>query len=192
MKAETGESAVAKFESNEFGDTIKIEMAVSGEPKIMFNDTWSIGPNATSGNLMLGLASGPAIEINPKTLEVRFAGGLASESTLLHSSDRAKKEAFQEIDVEQVLESVLNVPITTWRFKTEDESVRHIGPTSQDFKAAFDVGTNERYINTVDADGVALAAIQGLNKRLVDELEHRDRQISEMMERIEALEAQTQ
>ena len=54
------------------------------------------------------------------------------------------------------------------------------------------MGTNERYINTVDADGVALAAIQGLNKRLVDELEHRDRQFSEMMERIEALEAQTQ
>jgi trimeric autotransporter adhesin len=32
---------------------------------------------------------------------------------------------------------------------------------AQDFHAAFDLGTDERHIATVDADGVALAAIQG-------------------------------
>jgi hypothetical protein len=33
---------------------------------------------------------------------------------------------------------------------------------AQDFRAAFEVGHDERYITTIDADGVALAAIQGL------------------------------
>jgi hypothetical protein len=33
---------------------------------------------------------------------------------------------------------------------------------AQDFYAAFSLGEDERYIGTLDADGVALAAIQGL------------------------------
>jgi hypothetical protein len=37
---------------------------------------------------------------------------------------------------------------------------------AQDFHAAFGLGTDERHIATVDADGVALAAIQGLNQKL--------------------------
>ena len=37
-----------------------------------------------------------------------------------------------------------------------------MGPTAQDFYAAFGLGEDERHISTVDADGVALAAIQGL------------------------------
>jgi hypothetical protein len=33
---------------------------------------------------------------------------------------------------------------------------------AQDFSATFDIGRDDRSIATVDADGVALAAIQGL------------------------------
>jgi hypothetical protein len=33
---------------------------------------------------------------------------------------------------------------------------------AQDFHAAFQVGDDDKHIATVDADGVALAAIQGL------------------------------
>ena len=40
--------------------------------------------------------------------------------------------------------------------------LRHISPIAQDFSAAFGVGEDDTHINTVDADGVALAAIQGL------------------------------
>jgi hypothetical protein len=35
---------------------------------------------------------------------------------------------------------------------------------AQDFHAAFNVGEDDQHIATVDADGVALAAIQGLNE----------------------------
>jgi hypothetical protein len=37
-----------------------------------------------------------------------------------------------------------------------------MGPMAQDFHAAFGLGEDPRYIGTLDADGVALAAIQGL------------------------------
>ncbi len=50
----------------------------------------------------------------------------------------------------------------TWNYRSQDAAIRHIGPVAQDFYAAFGVGEDDRHISTIDADGVALAAIQGL------------------------------
>jgi hypothetical protein len=50
-----------------------------------------------------------------------------------------------------------------------------MGPTAQDFSAAFGLGAEDRHINTIDADGVALAASQGLykkNQTLKEQLEN--------------------
>jgi len=62
---------------------------------------------------------------------------------------------------------VAEVAILTWNYKTQDDSIRHIGPMAQDFRAAFGLGEDDKRITTIDADGVALAAIQALYK-LVD------------------------
>ena len=66
---------------------------------------------------------------------------------------------------------------------------------AQDFKAAFNLGADDKHIATVDADGVALAAIQGLNQKLTDELKQKGTEITELKqnnksleERLEALE----
>ena len=64
------------------------------------------------------------------------------------------------VDGRQVLLALSAIPIETWSFKTEDPAVRHIGPMAQDFKAAFTVGSDDKRINSLDADGVALAANQ--------------------------------
>ncbi|MFP6615324.1 MAG: tail fiber domain-containing protein, partial [Candidatus Hydrogenedentota bacterium] len=71
---------------------------------------------------------------------------------------------------EDVLSKVLDIPITTWRFKSEDDEVKHIGPVAQDFMASFGYGSSDKHITSTDADGVALAAIQGLNQKLTQEL----------------------
>ena len=42
----------------------------------------------------------------------------------------------------------------------------HIGPMAQDFKAAFYPGSDDKSITTLEADGVAFAAIQGLNEKV--------------------------
>jgi hypothetical protein len=82
------------------------------------------------------------------------------------SSDRNLKTGFAEVDVEAVLAGVRQLPITTWSYREDDPRVRHIGPMAQDFAAAFGVGDDDRRIHTVDASGVALAAIQALAARL--------------------------
>ena len=66
------------------------------------------------------------------------------------------------------MEKVSALRITRWNFKG-DEATPHLGPMAQDFHAAFQLGTDDRHIATVDADGVALAAIQGLNQKVESE-----------------------
>jgi hypothetical protein len=72
---------------------------------------------------------------------------------------------------------------------------------AQDFYAAFGVGESDRHINTVDADGVALTAIQGLyeivrekDATIADQQRQLDRQqelIDQLLARIVALEARS-
>jgi hypothetical protein len=93
------------------------------------------------------------------TAGATLAAGSGTWSIL---SDRNAKENFAPVEPRQVLDKVAAMPIETWNYKTQEGSIRHIGPMAQDFHAAFGVGENDKTITTVDADGVSLAAIQGL------------------------------
>lgn len=97
------------------------------------------------------------------TAGVTLPSGAGSWSTL---SDRAAKRDFAPVNAQSLLNRLARLPVTTWNYKTQQRSIRHIGPTAQDFANAFHVGEDSRRIATVDADGVALAAIQALNARL--------------------------
>ena len=66
------------------------------------------------------------------------------------------------------------MPISAWNYKSQDADIRHIGPMAPDFNAAFGVGAPDangdlKYINSLDADGVALASIQALYQRSQDQ-----------------------
>lgn len=80
------------------------------------------------------------------------------------SSDKNLKENFEAVDATKVLEAVAKMPITTWSMK--GSRVRQLGPAAQDFYRAFGLGDSDKTINNTDAQGVALAAIQGLNTKL--------------------------
>jgi hypothetical protein len=82
------------------------------------------------------------------------------------TSDWQAKTAFARVDPQSVLAKVLALPLTSWRFITQPEGSRHIGPMAQDFRTLFGLGTDDRTITQVDIDGVTLAAIQGLHQTL--------------------------
>jgi len=90
---------------------------------------------------------------------VRLSPGSGSWETL---SDANFKSGFSQVDGNLILQRLTAMPIGTWSYKGQELSVRHIGPTAQDFRAAFGLGQDGHYISSVDADGVALAAIQEL------------------------------
>jgi hypothetical protein len=100
-------------------------------------------------------------------------------------SDAAVKTNVAAVDGFQILALLAGLPIETWNYSSQDPGIRHIGPTAQDFNAAFGVGEDEQHISVVDADGVALAAIQALYQ-LVQE---QGAQITTLEGRVAALEA---
>ncbi len=96
-----------------------------------------------------------------------YANGNAEvRGTLGQGCDRNAKTDFAPVDPRAVLDKVATLPVQTWRYKTENEGTRHLGPVAQDFHAAFGLGADDRHITTVDEGGVALAAIQGLHEEV--------------------------
>jgi hypothetical protein len=80
-------------------------------------------------------------------------------------SDVNRKENFRDLDGDDVLAKLARMPIREWNYKAQDAAIRHAGPTAQDFHAAFGLGEDPLRISTIDADGIALAAIQALETR---------------------------
>ncbi len=101
-----------------------------------------------------------------------------------NGSDRNSKRGFEPVNARQILEKVVQLPVTQWQYKGEPDRVRHIGPTAQDFYAAFQLGNSDKHIGTIDTDGVALAAIQGLYVVV----QEKDAEIAELRARLERLE----
>ena len=96
-----------------------------------------------------------------------------------NGSSRSFKTGFAAVDSQAVLAQLAALPIGTWSYLGHEHE-RHLGPVAEDFKAAFGLGGDQRYIGTVDADGVALAAIQGLNAKLESKVAEQSREIAEL------------
>ncbi len=105
-------------------------------------------------------------------------------------SDRNVKTNFAAVDTRAILRGVLGLPISTWNYKSQEPSVRHIGPMAQDFFSTFKVGDGDKTISTVDPDGVAFAAIQGLHEELKDrdaKIDGLQQQVKQQQEQIDGL-----
>jgi hypothetical protein len=109
-------------------------------------------------------------------LELFASGNLTIDGSLTQNSDRAAKHDIAAVEPETVLARIAELPIAHWRYN-DDPDTLHMGPMAQDFHAAFGLGDDPTGINAIDADGVALSAIQGLLER-----------VESQQQRIEALE----
>ena len=106
-----------------------------------------------------------AIRPSPQIPSNLFVSGTVSAQAFFTTSDREAKQQITPVDPEAVLAKVAQLPLSEWSFKSAP-TTRHLGPMAQDFRAAFGLGPDDRHIATVDADGVALAAIQGLHREV--------------------------
>jgi trimeric autotransporter adhesin len=95
-------------------------------------------------------------------LDTTTTAYLTTSGTWTNASDRNLKTAFEPLDESGLLALVGRLPITSWRYKVDPDSIRHMGPMAQDFYAAFKLGNDNKHISTVDEGGVALAGVQAL------------------------------
>jgi hypothetical protein len=120
------------------------------------------------------------------------SGNLTLNGAVIESSDANAKENLIAVDGQDVLVRLADVPITTWNYTADGDTVRHMGPMAQDFHAAFGLGPDERHIAPLDANGVALVAAQELY-RIVQAQDARiaqlEQQNADLEARIAALEA---
>jgi hypothetical protein len=122
---------------------------VTEKVRITSNGIVGIGTsNPTLGPLQMG--SGAYVS----------AGGVWT-----NASDRDLKENFVPVAPADILLKIDALPVMEWNFRSEDPSVRHIGPVAQDFFSIFRLGTSSTSISTIDPSGIALAGIQGLDAK---------------------------
>ncbi|HZI31117.1 MAG TPA: tail fiber domain-containing protein, partial [Candidatus Binatia bacterium] len=145
------------------------------------------GKEINAGKIAYGLFTANALDIvgggtTPASRSIKFwcEGGATFTGAINAPSDRSVKRDFQAVNTRDVLDKVAALPIQSWAY-TYDQTRRHIGPVAQDFYSAFGLnGDDDKHIATVDADGVALAAIQGLNQKLENRLLEQAAQIESL------------
>jgi trimeric autotransporter adhesin len=191
-------------------------VAIGHFVEALADNSLALGNRVSTGSFLGAMVFGdrsvtsgsPVIATANNQFAVRAAGGYrlhtnssltsgvfmnAGGSTWSAISDRARKENFASVDGEDVLARLREVPVSSWNYIAEGREVRHVGPMSQDWHAAFGLNDDPLTINQGDFDGVNLAAIQALDGRTeaqaarIRALEAENAELRRRLERVEAL-----
>ena len=122
-------------------------------------------------------------------LEVEEDGDVLVGGAMVLTSDRNQKEEIIDIEQDELLQSLKDLPIYEWQYRGKER--RHIGPMAQDFHAAFGLGDDDKTIATIDADGIALAAIQAQQELIEEQSLRIDQQtaiIESLLQRLDQIE----
>lgn len=96
-------------------------------------------------------------------LAVDGSGNVTIQGSLTQLSDVNSKDNFDPVQGAEVLAKLDSVPVLTWNYKADSQSIRHLGPMAQDFYAAFGLGGGDRHIAPLDVAGVAIAGVKELH-----------------------------
>jgi len=102
------------------------------------------------------------------------------------------KENFEPLDGAMIINLIDQLPVTKWNYKTDNPSIKHIGPVAQDFYSLFSLGNDDKSISSVDPSGVALVAIKELskeNKVMKEQIESYKSQVQTLQEEVEQIKA---
>jgi Chaperone of endosialidase len=153
------EGRVSSINTMAFGNG-NVEKWVFGRQTSPANQAFKVGSGAGNGN----------------------GAYLTDGGVWTNTSDRNLKDDIVVLEPQDILEKLMTVPLSRWKYKGTNEY--HIGPMAQDFYDSFRVGLDNTSISTIDPAGVALACIQALKK----ENEELKNSINALMKRLDKLE----
>jgi hypothetical protein len=147
--------------------------------KAMFYGQFNLSPALQ----YLQINANVGIKVTPTHLIQLLGGAYSDGSTWTNSSDRNLKENFEPVDGAMIIYLIDQLPINKWNYKTDNATIKHIGPVAQDFYSLFSLGNNDTSISTVDPSGVALVAIKELskqNKSMKEQIESQKKEIEDL------------
>lgn len=172
--------------ANSFAGGVKANASLPG--CFVWADSTNEVVGCEAADQFVARAKGGVKLITGGTAALPTAAILPSGSGAWNSlSDINTKTAIANVSPRNVLEALLKMPVLSWQYKAQPGNVRHMGPSAQDFRKAFGLGDSPLAISTVDADGVALAAIQGLNQKLVADSKSKDAKIATLERELAAI-----
>ncbi|MGV9314555.1 hypothetical protein ACWDR0_20570 [Streptomyces sp. NPDC003691] len=96
---------------------------------------------------------------------MRFAALVRGFASTFLRPRPPRTERAEPLTRAQILALLDDLPVSEWRYDWDPDTL-HIGPMAQDWRAAFGYGRRETTIDIVDAQGVLIAAVQELSRRL--------------------------
>ncbi len=136
----------------------------------VWGDSTDADISSSANNQFIARASGGFFFQSDSTLDnqggflnTSTGGFLSTGGTWTDASDAALKENFAAADPRAILARLAALPVQSWNYRAEGPGVKRLGPTAQDFYAAFGLGSDDKHISGVDAHGVAFAALQALD-----------------------------
>ncbi|WP_159915900.1 tail fiber domain-containing protein [Pantoea sp. 18069] len=100
------------------------------------------------------------------------AAGQMGSAAITAWSDRDMKEDVRDAPTKGALQAVRDTPVALWRYKDDsrgaDGGQQHLGPMAQDLQktAGDDVAPGGKQIDLVNANGLVMAAVQELDKKI--------------------------
>ena len=188
-----------------FEDTSATTSFPSNDWRIAINDSANGGENyfsiddVTAGDSPFRIMAGGNVGLGTTapTERLHVNGNVMVEGVVNQVSDVNVKENFTAVSPQEILARLNKLDVTAWNYIADPDST-HIGPTAQDFYAAFGVGIDNRHISSIDTGGVALVAIQALSQQieaqdaaiaqLTAENEQLQQQNADILARLDALE----
>ena len=101
------------------------------------------------------------------------------------TSSRYTKENFTPVSGRDILSRLRMVPVTSWNYISEGQTVRHLGPMAEDFWEQFQLGVGNKSIGIQDMAGVSIAAV----KELDNELQQKNAEIERLRNEVNQLKA---
>ena len=132
---------------------------VSGGFRIFTSSNLTTGVTIQSGSVVSNWGQSNAV------ISTSTGAYLGTDGNWYNPSDVHRKHLFAGVSGEDVLLRLRALPVQSWSYRTDPDHVRHLGPTAQDFRAAFGLGRDSVTITAIDEGGVALSAIKALDAR---------------------------
>ena len=118
-------------------------------------------------------------------LAAQTNGDLTVPGILSQGSSRSLKHDIAPVGVESILQSVRELPVYAWQYRSDQNASTHLGPMAEDVHQATQLGESPRRLAPSDIASLATAAVQALSQQLAA----RDAELNALQQRFLQLES---